>query len=209
MSERNGEFKENKKESFVLFYSEKCGECAKFNKLLQEYPDLNSCFEKIPIERVRPQQIPAQLTHVPGIISGNQLLMGPNAFRWLGETVKRYFGSGPVLSAKGGFADNNFSFIGDTESDYSSGFAKFGKESQNNGSSIDPGQFDSRTGQPSQSSQQQQSIPQNTSKDNAPSLPPQLQPQQISNDMKMNEQDFSRIQQQRELQDQQIRIPGR
>ena len=206
MSDRNGEFKENKEESFILFFSEKCGECAKFNKLLQEYPDLNSCFEKIPIEKVNPQQIPSQLTHVPGVISGNQLLMGPNAFRWLGETVKRYFGSCSVLSAKGGFGDNNFSFIGDVESDYSSGFAKFGKESHNNGSSIDPKNFDSRTGH---STVQDQSIPQNTSQSSDPSLPPQLKPQQISNDTKMNEQDFSRIQQQRELQDQQIRIPGR
>ena len=185
-----GEFKEQKKESFVLFYSEKCGECAKFNKLLQEYPDLNSCFEKIPLERVQSHQIPPQLTHVPGVISGNQLLMGPNAFRWLGDTVKRYFSSGPSLSAKGGFDNINFSFIGDDESDYNAGLAQFGQENRNNGSSIDPKNFDSKTGQEK-------------------GLPPQLQPQQVNGSEKTNEQDFNRIQQQRELQDQQIRIPGR
>lgn len=198
------DFKETPKESFVLFYSERCGECAKFNKLLQEYPELNTCFKKIPIEKINPNQVPSQLTHVPGIITGNQLIMGPNAFRWLGDTVKRYFGSGPTLSAKGGFDDNNFSFIGETETDYNPGFAKFGDETQNNGSAIDPSGFDPRTGQSIQAEQSGQGGQGGANR----TLPPQLQPQQITNDGKMNEQDYTRIQQARAMQDQQIKIPG-
>lgn len=165
------------KESFVLFYSDKCMECGKFNKLLKEYPDLNDCFQKIDIENSR-VSLPQQLTHIPGIVVGNQLIMGPNAFKWLGENTKRYFSSGPDISLKGG-GMNNFSFIGDDEQNYSNKYAYWGDENKNR---IDPDKFDSRSGEP---------------KKEAPKLPPGLQPQQVGRNERTGEQDLSRLQEQR------------
>lgn len=166
----------NEKESFVLFYSEKCMECVKFIKLLKEYPDLNSCFQKIDIENGR-VSLPQQLTHIPGIVVGNQLIMGPNAFKWLGENTKKYFSSGPDISFKGG-GMNNFSFIGDDEQNYSKKYT-FWNEKQD---TIDPNKFDSRSGEP---------------KKDEKKLPPALQPQQVSKSEKTKENDLSRLQEQR------------
>lgn len=174
-------------ENYVLFYSVRCQECEKFNKLLQEYPSLNEKFKKVPIDGIQMNQIPPQLTHVPGVICGNQLIMGPNAFQWLGDKTKNAFCSGPAISAKSGISNNNFSFIGESEDNYSSNFANFGKESLNNGSSIDPKNFDPRDGSPVSNRQKE-----------ANELPSNLQSQQVGKSDKLQEQDFSRFQQQRE-----------
>lgn len=179
------------KEKFILFYSDKCGECSKFIKLLKEYPDLDKVFDKISIGSLSPNQLPPQLTHVPGVISGNQLLMGPNAFTWLGEKVKSYFSSGPNLNPKGGFDSNNFSFIGNDESGYSSNFSSWGEDTSQK---IDPDKFDSRSGKPK----------------DTPPVPQQLKSQQItSGNDKTSDMDLNRMQQEREMMDKQIGMVAR
>ncbi len=180
--------KDKADENYVLFYSSRCPECEKFNKLLQEYPNLNEKFKKVPVDGIQMNQLPPQLTHVPGVICGNQLIMGPNAFQWLCDKTKNAFSSGPAISAKSGIANNNFSFIGESEDNYSSSFANFGKESLNNGSSIDPKNFDPRDGRP-MADRQSESNKQ---------LPSGLQTQQVSKSDKLQERDFSRFQQQRD-----------
>lgn len=177
-------------ESFVLFYSKNCEECLKFDKLLKEYPDLNSSFQKIEIEKSM-GKLPPQLTHVPGIVVGNQLIMGPNAFKWLEENVKKYFSSGPDISIKGSGGIANFSFIGDEEQNYSKTFAFWGDENSNR---IDPDKFDSRSGEPKKPEKE---------------LPPGLKPQQVGVKSRMDEQEFNRIQEQRDNQIRQIGMQNR
>jgi hypothetical protein len=135
-------------ERYVLFYSEKCGQSHKFIELLREFPHINACFEKMEVEMLSQLgKLPPQLTHTPGIIDGNQLLMGANAFKWLEKKTKDSIGKVPSLASKSGFGNMGFSFIGESESEYNPGMSSFDKPVQN-GNDVDPAKFDSRSGQP-------------------------------------------------------------
>lgn len=186
-------------QQFMLFYSDQCGQSKKFINLLQEFPHINSCFQKLEVEMLaKLGRLPPQLTHTPGVIDGNQLLMGSNAFQWLNDKTKELIGSGPSLNPKGGFNDMGFSFIGNSEHDFSPTHANFGRETENNGNNIDPNKFDPKSGQP-QSGQQQQTnmtynpninVSSNNNNQQRP-LPPQLQSQKIGtngNDLGINNQ---------------------
>lgn len=95
---------------FLLFYSNNCKFSQKFLKLLEQFPELDASFKKLDIETLN--SLPNRLTEVPGIvINKNNLLQGQQAFDWLQEKVKDSFSAGPELDNKGGFQDNNFSFI--------------------------------------------------------------------------------------------------
>lgn len=174
-------------EKFMLFYSNRCGQSKKFIELLQEYPHINSCFQKLEVEMLHKMgRLPPQLTHTPGVIDGNQLLMGPNAFEWLKEKSNKLVGSGPSINPKGGFNGIGFSFIGESESDFSPVHANFGRENQNNGSSIDPNTFDPKSGEPinGQSATTYNPNPNDFNSSNSSvnrELPPQLQPQSVGN----------------------------
>ena len=148
---------EDKKEKFILFYSKSCGESTKFITLLQEYPHINSCFDKLEVEMLASVgRLPPQLTHTPGVIDGNQLKMGPNAFEWLKEKSKEMVGN-RTLMTKNGFNDVGYSFLGnDEDTGLSTGMASFGDETKNNGSNIESSNFDPRSGQPMQQSGGQQ-----------------------------------------------------
>jgi len=103
-------------EQHILFYTRECQYCNKFNKILQEYPDLNVLFKKLAIEDI--QRIPPQLREVPAIvIDGKQLLQSQEAFDWLKEKVKDSFGAGPELNPKGGFQDLGFTYLDGTDND--------------------------------------------------------------------------------------------
>lgn len=163
--------KNEKKESYVLFYSKRCGQSKKFIDLLQEYPHINASFEKMEVEMLAQMgKLPPQLTHTPGVIDGNQLIMGPNAFKWLEKKTKDFVGSSPAFMSKVGFNDMGFSFIGESESGYNKMHSSFDKPMVN-GTDIDPSSFDSKSGQPLQ---QNNSIPQGQI-NSIPQLPPGLQ----------------------------------
>ena len=145
------------KENFMLFYSNRCGQSQKFIELLQEFPHINSCFQKLEVEMLyKMGRLPPQLTHTPGVVDGNQLVMGPDAFEWLKKKSKELVQS-QSFNSKGGLTSESmaFSFIGDAENDFNHGHANFGREDINNGSSINPDNFDSKSGQPLNSNNQQ------------------------------------------------------
>lgn len=138
------------KENFMLFYSNRCGQSQKFIELLHEFPHINTCFQKLEVEMLHKMgRLPPQLTHTPGVVDGNQLVMGPDAFEWLKKKSKELVQS-QSFNSKGGLTSESmgFSFIGDAENDFNHGHANFGREDVNNGTSIDPGNFDSKSGQP-------------------------------------------------------------
>lgn len=169
-------------ENYILLYSKRCGQSAKFIKTLHEYPHLNACFQKLEIEQLQAQgKLPPQLTYIPGVIDGNQLLMGPNAFEWLKQKSKEHVGHAPSIDNKLGLGGMTFSYVDNANDDYSPGFANYGRETENNGSNIDPNNFDIKSGKPITNHQQinqQTNIASQTSNAN---LPPQLQPQKIDN----------------------------
>lgn len=172
-----------KQEYFVLFYSHKCKECDRFNKLLQEYPDLNVCVKKINIHEIQPHQIPKGLRAVPSVMMENrQMCVGAESFRWLQEKIKNYFSGAPI-------GESNFSVF-DGNTDMSKGV----------------NDLDSVFGQQSPPQQQQprqnQQLGQNYNSSNKPDsqqLPPQLQPIKISgNETKFNNNDYNNVLRSRE-----------
>lgn len=135
-------------QTFTLFYSKRCGESQKFISLLHEYPHINACFQKLDVEELYQMgKLPPQVTYTPGVVDGNQLILGPNAFKWLKTKTVELIDSAPRINPKGGFDDTNFSFINEPDPMYRSGQFNIGSDSQN-GSNIDPAKFDSRSGQP-------------------------------------------------------------
>tara|TARA_B110000211_G_C13993277_1_gene515036 strand:+ start:535 stop:1197 length:663 start_codon:yes stop_codon:yes gene_type:complete len=207
-------------ENFILFYSQRCGQCQKFIKLLQDYPHINTCFQKLEVEELQKTgKLPPQLTHIPGVIEGNQLLMGPNSFEWLKDKCKKNVGHAPLIDNKHGLSGvSQFSFVGNSNDDYSPGFATYGKETENNGSNIDPSDFDTKTGQkvtpttsmynPKEFTNNQMNQETNlSSQTNNVTLPQQLQPEKIDNsDSKVSDSDMQRYMQNR---DSGITIPNR
>jgi hypothetical protein len=128
---------EKPKEEFILFYSNNCGFSNKFIKLLQEYPELNSCFKRMEIEKMDPYKIPPELTYTPCVIvGGRKLIMGDQAFKWLQSNVSEYISTCTKNLASKGNISENFAFVGEPE-DYN-GLAKYGNENANNGTSIKP-----------------------------------------------------------------------
>lgn len=187
------------KEKYILFYSERCGQCQKFMKILQEYPHINACFEKMDVETLAKMgKLPPQLTHTPGIIEGNQLLMGPNAFKWLEKKSKDLIGSGPAFTPKQGFNDMGFSFIGETENNYNKSHYDFENPTKNNGSDIDPNSFDQNGNGNQQNVTYNPNIQSIGKKIDKPSnvggsLPPQLRPESItSGSGKLTDSDMER-----------------
>lgn len=196
-----------KKESYVLFYSEKCGQSKKFINLLYEFPHINVLFEKLEIEKLATLgKLPPQLTHTPGIIDGNQLLMGSNAFKWLEVKTKEKIGTNPSLISKSSNGIG-FSFIGESEDDYSPIHSNFEKPPRN-GTDINPPQQQMSNPPPQQQMNhlppQLQPIETNNessykSSTSGISLPPQLQPQTITNDNgKLSDGDMERYMASRE-----------
>lgn len=203
-----------KSEKYILFYSERCGQCQKFMNILQEYPHINARFEKMDVETLaRMGKLPPQLTHTPGVIEGNQLLMGPNAFKWLEKKSKDLVGSGPAFTFKQGFNDMGFSFIGETENNYNKAHSDFENPNKNNGSDIDPNSFDENgksnqqnntynpNVQPSNNNYSGQNIPQlqsvktniESTAQSGGSLPAQLRPESInSGSNKLTDSDMER-----------------
>lgn len=136
------------KQSFTLFYSKRCGESQKFISLLHEYPHINACFQKLDVESLyQLGKLPPQVTYTPGVVDGNQLILGPNAFKWLKSKTIEIIDSAPRINPKGGFDDTNFSFIDEPDSSYKSGQFAIGSDASN-GINIDPTKFDSKNGQP-------------------------------------------------------------
>lgn len=180
-------------EQFILFYSDRCGQSKKFMDLLQEFPAINACFQKMDVVSLHNMgRLPPQLTHTPGVIDGNKLLMGPNAFKWLEDKSKEIISSGPQLNPKGGFYDSGFSFIESGSDEFSPYHSNFENGDPNNGSNIDPSKFDQKDGTPkTQQPQQQQSDS---------GLPPQLQPISVTNDNgKLSESDMQRYMSNRDV----------
>lgn len=100
--------------NYILFYSRKCVYSKKIICILNDYPVLNSLFDKIAIEDV--QNFPRTLKEVPAIaINNHQLLQGQEAFNWMEEKVKDSFSSGPEFEKKGNLhyasLDDNMSNI--------------------------------------------------------------------------------------------------
>lgn len=183
--EQQGPGQNEIKENFMLFYSNRCGQSKKFIELLQEFPHINSCFQKLEVEMLyKMGRLPPQLTHTPGVVDGNKLVMGPDAFEWLKNKSKELVQS-QSFNSKGGLTSESmtFSFIGDTENDFNHGHANFGREDINNGSSINPENFDSKSGQPLVQSQQGMSNltynPNDINNTQKNELPQQLQSQKI------------------------------
>jgi hypothetical protein len=123
------------KDEFTLIYSNNCSFSVRFIKLLQEYPELNSCFKRMEIENIDPRRIPPEITFTPCVVvGGKKLIMGDQAFKWLQVNVDEYISSSSKgVYTKGGINDN-FSFVDEPE-DYN-GIAKYGQETVNNGTSI-------------------------------------------------------------------------
>lgn len=204
----------------IFFYSSRCQECAKFNKLLEEYPEINSnIVQRICVEQLNPRQIPRELTHVPAIVINSQLIMGPNAFKWLEEEVSNLVVSQDPSDFKGGAS---FSFIGDQNDNYVPGQTSFLEEVPDTGSNINPNNFDPKNGQPIQQQQlqynpnppvqqqsqynpsqqhnyynQQQQSQQQSHNQSQQQLPPQLRPQKVENDGKLGNMDLDKLTQMR------------
>jgi hypothetical protein len=170
----------------LLFYSNRCPECKKFISILKEYPNLSSTINKIDIESIPYNQVPRELSYVPGILDDNKLIMGPDAFKWLEEKVKSSFLSLGTQSFVSGDHGVEFSFIGDQDIQYDTKSAVLGKE--HNG--VDPDKFDSRTGQPLKPEKPME-------------LPLQLQPMKIDNGSRINDQNandlLSRLENERKM----------
>lgn len=169
------------KENFMLFYSNRCGQSQKFIELLHEFPHINSCFQKLEVEMLHKMgRLPPQLTHTPGVVDGNQLVMGPDAFEWLKKKSKELVQS-QSFNSKGGLTSDSmaFSFIGDAENDFNHGHANFGREDINNGSSINPDKFDSKSGKPLNENMTYNPNEILTSNPNKREIPQQLQSQKV------------------------------
>ena len=134
----------------ILFYGKKCPHSAKFMKKLTDYPELNVLFRKLPVDDL--PTLPPQLTTVPAIVIDNKnMYQGQKAFEWMKENVAMYLSAGPALDPKGGYklgaacGDIGFSFLGDSSSEYNSGWASL---TAKNGSDVDKTKFDQSTGRP-------------------------------------------------------------
>ena len=171
----------------------------KILKLLEEYSELNSKCKKIPIESIK--QLPKELTHIPAIIHSNKLMMGPNAFKWIGQTVNSQLQPGPTINPKGGFNDFGFSWVGQNDSEFNPNYATYGKETINNGSAINPNDFDSRSGMPIDQSNKSTSTtyqPMNISPVER-QIPPQLIPQKIQTEKKIQDTEYSNFEKNRSM----------
>lgn len=156
-------------EHYILFYSVNCRFSNKFIRLLQKYPEVNSKFEKYALESL--QQLPSGLTSVPTVMdmSSRKMFASQQAFDWLEHKVKNSFEASMDISGKG---DNSLamSFISQDEKNYSKDYSVLGNE-MNNGTCIDPNQFD-ENGKPRHRGPQNQS-------NVMPVSPPQMTEQQF------------------------------
>lgn len=216
-------------ENYILFYSDRCGQCKKFNDLLQEYPHINSRFKKFDINiLINSGRLPPQLTHIPGVMDGNKLIMGPDAFTWLKNKTTEIIGSVDFNDT----GNVGFSFFGEPDHDFNTNHSNFEKGDPNDGINIDSSKFNEsggpiqnvqynpsppppqqQQGQPmfqqqqqfqnQQSNFQQQQFQQNSQGNSQGNgqrqLPAALQPQKIDKSSgRMNDSEMQRYMSQRE-----------
>jgi len=174
---------------FILFYSINCRFSTKFIEILQKFPEINSDFQKYPIESMN-GNYPSGLTTVPTVLENEtgHMYASQGAFDWLKNKIRNSFKpSNDITGKSDGGAE--FSFINGIDETYLSGlFSSVDYNAlksednsvsafdNNNGTKINPHNFDSN-GKPIQQQQQQQQF--------AVQHSPQLTPSQFK---QMNEQ---------------------